>query len=64
VTLSVYDVTGRRVARPVDATLAAGLHAVTWEGLSEGGLRLASGVYMYEIAMGGERLSRRMILVH
>jgi hypothetical protein len=64
VTLSVYDVTGRRVARLVDGILPAGTHSTAWDGMSEGGLRLASGVYMYEVAMGGERLSRRMILVH
>jgi len=63
VSLSVYDVTGRRVARLVDATMPAGTHTLSWNGMSDGGLRLASGVYMYEVAMGGERLSRRMILV-
>ena len=63
VTLNVYDVTGRRVARLVDATLQPGVHNVTWEGLTDGGLRLSSGVYMYELAMGNDRLARRMILV-
>ena len=64
VTFSVYDVTGRRVARLVDASLPAGVHSVTWNGLSDAGLRLANGVYMYEVAMGADRLARRMILVH
>jgi hypothetical protein len=40
------------------------VHNVTWEGLSDSGLRLANGVYLYELAMDGNRLSRRMILVH
>ncbi len=64
VTFSLYDVTGRRVARLVNATLPAGVHSVSWDGVSDGGMRLASGVYMYEVAMGADRLSRRMILVH
>ena len=64
VTFSLYDVTGRRVARLVNATLPAGVHSVSWDGVSDGGVRLASGVYMYEVAMGADRLSRRMILVH
>ena len=64
VTLSVYDVTGRRVARLVDGVMTAGTHTLAWDGTSAGGLRLGSGVYLYEVAMGGERLSRRMILVH
>jgi hypothetical protein len=64
VTFSVYDVTGRRVARLVDGVLPAGVHSVAWDGVSNSGLRLANGVYMYEVAMGGDRLARRMILVH
>jgi hypothetical protein len=64
VTFSVYDVTGRRMARLLDATLPAGVHSVAWDGLTDGGMRLANGVYMFELAMGAERLSSRMILVH
>ena len=64
VTFSIYDVTGLRVARLVDAAMPAGVHSVTWDGLSDSGLQLASGVYMYELAMGNNRLSHRMILVH
>jgi flagellar hook assembly protein FlgD len=63
-TFSVYDVTGRRVARLIDATLPAGVHAVTWDGRDDSGLRLSSGVYLYELSTGGARWSRRMILVH
>lgn len=63
VSLSVYDVGGRRVAHLVDAWMPAGVHTATWEGLNDAGLRLSNGVYMYELAMGAERLSRRMILV-
>jgi hypothetical protein len=63
VTFSVYDVTGRRVARLVDASLSAGQHGVRWNGLDDNGLRLSSGVYLYELAMGGDHLSKRMILV-
>jgi hypothetical protein len=63
VTLNVYDVTGRRVARLLDATMQPGVHNVTWEGMSDSGLHLANGVYLYELAMEGNRLSRRMILV-
>lgn len=64
VTLSVYDVTGRRVARLVDAPLTAGLHTVAWDGTGDAGLRMENGVYLYELAMGGQRVSRRLILIH
>ncbi len=62
VTLTVYDVIGRRVARLVDGDLVPGMHRVVWDGHDDGGLRVASGVYVYELAMGGERLTRRLVI--
>ena len=64
VQLSVYDVSGRRVAKLLDAAMVAGVHTVAWDARTDSGLRLESGVYMYELSMGGERLSRRLILTH
>ena len=64
VQLSVYDVSGRRVAKLVDAAMAVGLHNVAWDARTDAGLRLESGVYLYELSLGGERVSRRLILTH
>jgi hypothetical protein len=62
VTLSVYDVGGRRVARLLSGTLPPGPHDVQWNGRDESGQRVPAGVYLYELAMGRERLSRRMVI--
>ncbi len=63
VTLYVFDVTGRRVSTLVDRALESGPHEVAWNGRDlSSGKRLPSGVYVYELAMGGERLTRRMIV--
>lgn len=64
VALRVYDVTGRRVAKLVDATLPVGTHSVNWAGLGDDGERLRSGVYLYELSMGGQRSTRRLILTN
>ncbi|MFN8588943.1 MAG: FlgD immunoglobulin-like domain containing protein [Candidatus Eisenbacteria bacterium] len=64
VALRVYDVTGRRVAKLMDATLPVGTHSVTWAGLGDDGRRLRSGVYLYELSMGGNRVTRRLILTN
>jgi flagellar hook assembly protein FlgD len=64
VALRVYDVSGRRVARVLDSTLPVGLHSVAWDGMGDNGLRLESGVYMYELSMGKDRVTRRLILTH
>ena len=60
--LTVYDVTGRRVATLVSGPLQAGPHDVQWDGRDETGNLARSGVYLYELTMGRDRLSRRMVL--
>ena len=61
--LTVYDVTGRRVATLLRGALQAGPHDVQWNGRDDNGSLLRSGVYLYELAMGKDRLSRRIALM-
>ncbi len=57
VTLVVYDVTGREVARLVEGALAAGTHQVTFDASG-----LPSGVYLYRITAGSFTRTNRMVL--
>ncbi|MEM8601066.1 MAG: FG-GAP-like repeat-containing protein, partial [Bacteroidota bacterium] len=43
VTLVVYDLLGRQVAKLVDAPMASGTHTVTWNGTDAAGQRLGAG---------------------
>jgi len=63
VQLRVYDIGGRRVATLFDGALTAGPHEARWNGRNETGRPVANGVYLYELVQGGQRLSKRMILV-
>jgi hypothetical protein len=63
VELSIYDVTGRRVATLVDGTLESGVHRAVWNGRSDMGEQAASGVYFYRLTAGGEMVSRKMVLL-
>jgi hypothetical protein len=58
VRLSVYDMTGRRVADLVNGPVQAGSHTAGFDGS-----RLASGVYVYRLQSGGQVLSGKMMLV-
>ncbi len=58
VSLRVYDVTGRVVARLVEGSMGVGNHRVTFDAS-----RLASGIYLYWIQAGRFTEVRRMILV-
>jgi len=61
VRLEVFDLSGRRVAVPLDATLPAGTHAVDWNGTRADGRRVASGVYLARLDTGARRETRRIV---
>lgn len=58
VTLAVYDVMGRQVARLVDSSMNAGTHEATFDASG-----LPSGVYFYRIQAGSFMETRRMVLM-
>ena len=62
--LGVFDARGRRVRSLIDGPVAAGSHAVLWNGRCEDGGLAPSGVYYYRLQVdGGTALSRSMLLV-
>ena len=61
--LEVFDITGRHVASLANGLMTAGPHEAQWNGRDEAGRALGNGVYMYELSQGGQRMSRRMILI-
>jgi hypothetical protein len=63
VRLSVYDVSGRKVATLADGVLAAGLHRVSWDGRSASGREVRSGTYFLQLVAGGTQESRKITLV-
>ncbi|ARA93673.1 hypothetical protein AWN76_011195 [Rhodothermaceae bacterium RA] len=58
VRLAVYDLLGRPVATLLDGLTPAGSHTVTVDAR-----RWASGVYLYVLDTGTQRLTRRMLLL-
>jgi hypothetical protein len=60
--LFVYDVSGRLVARLVERMDEPGSHSVEWDGRSEGGRRLASGVYMARLESSSRLATRWVVL--
>ena len=53
VSLTVYDVLGRRVRQVWDGPLGSGTHRFTWDGRDEAGRVVAAGVYIYQVEVDG-----------
>ncbi|MDZ7291295.1 MAG: beta-propeller fold lactonase family protein [candidate division KSB1 bacterium] len=49
VTLTIYDVLGRRVRTLVDELMDAGYHSQIWDGKNDKGVPVASGIYFYRL---------------
>ncbi len=63
VKLTIFDVRGRAVRTLVSGTLAAGAHAIVWNGRNDAGRAQASGVYLALLEAGPVRLTQRLTLV-
>ncbi len=61
--LDVFNLLGRKVCCLVDQHLPAGIHQVIFNGRSERGRPLASGVYFYRVMAGKYTEVRKMVLL-
>jgi len=61
--LEVYDALGNRVATLAEGVYPAGEHSVVWDGTTQQGDRLPSGVYYYRLLVEGQTVVRPMVIV-
>jgi alkaline phosphatase len=64
VTISVWDVAGRRVrSLAARSPLAAGPHSLAWDGRDESGTPVAPGVYLARVTAGALRAECRLVRI-
>jgi len=61
VTVTVFDMSGRRVSQLVDSPRSAGSYTVDWDAGQASGLRLASGAYMILVEAGPWKEQRQLV---
>jgi hypothetical protein len=61
--LRVYNLNGALVRTLLDRVVAVGEVSVRWDGKDESGRTVSTGVYFYELRFGGDRVSRKMVLL-
>lgn len=63
VTLTVFNSLGQKVATLVNSKQVAGKYQVTWNGMSDSGAKMSSGVYFYHIESEGFAKTMKMIMM-
>lgn len=59
---TIYDVSGRRIATPLDRDLAAGTWSAAWDGRRSDGAPAAAGIYLVALEIPGASQTRRIAL--
>lgn len=63
VSLVIYDVTGKEVARLINTQISSGYHQIIWNGLDKNYTPVASGVYIYRLKTDNFCDVKKMLLV-
>ena len=63
VSISVFDLEGRRVATITDQVYGPGVHSVKWMGRDDTGRTVSSGTYLIQMETGDGAEARKMSLV-
>ena len=63
VKLNVYDIRGMLVRSLVDAYLDAGTYSVQWNGTTDSGAPVSSGIYFYRLQTDNNSQTRKMVLL-
>lgn len=63
VTISIYNILGKRVRTLVDELKVAGSYTVNWDATDSEGRRVSSGMYFYRFQAGTVTATRQMVLL-
>jgi hypothetical protein len=63
ITLDIYDVSGRFVARIAEGRWEGGHYEVVWDGRNAAGAPCTTGVYFCALRAGSQCLTRKMVLL-
>ncbi len=63
VKLVIYNTLGKKIRTLIYGLETAGFKSVTWDGMNEAGVRVASGVYLYRLEAGDFTAKRSLTLM-
>ena len=63
VTLTVFDMLGRKIRTLVNTQQTAGSYEIVWNGRNDAGETVGSGIYLYRLSASGQQQVKKMLLV-
>jgi hypothetical protein len=63
VNISVFNILGQKLATIVDAEYGAGYYTASWDGTTDSGTEVASGIYFYKIEADNFKSTKKMMLL-
>jgi hypothetical protein len=63
VSITIYDIMGRKVATLVNQKRMPGTYTTRWNGVAENGDKVASGVYIVRMSINNRIYSRKILLL-
>ena len=63
VNIDIFDLTGRKVASPIDEIKSPGSYGIVWNGTNQQGVLVPSGIYFYRLRAADMESVKRMILI-
>jgi hypothetical protein len=63
VKITIYNILGERIKTLVSGYVPAGSSSIRWDSTNEAGIRVSSGMYLYQMTAGNTVITRRMILI-
>ena len=63
VKLGVYNTLGQKIATLVEENLSAGQHTTAWDGRTDDGASVTSGIYFYRIDANQYNETKKMVMM-
>ena len=63
VSLTIYNLLGQKVATLVDQIQQSGIYTANWNGTSDNGIAVSSGLYLYRLHAGSFVATKKMLLI-
>jgi len=63
VSIEIFNIQGQKVKTLVNRSEISGDHEVTWNGISDDGTAVSSGVYFYKMKADGSSVTKKMLLL-